>query len=393
MEIAIASTVISVASLASLFGTCITTLDTISSVVRFGVSHEILQVKIEIEKVRLLIWGQAVGLNDDLGDIDGAFERQYVRHAVASLLVCFTKFLEDTEQLRESYGLIESPANTDPLNPNSTGLDEDNVLGAIFKRTYDKFRHNPSRRQRETSLVTKAKWAIRDEGKFRLLVEELKGINDSLSSLLPGVKERTRVETRNEILRSTDAQQLQSIINASEDGNDFISEAASLRLDVISGRGTTGGRPSVFQPAQPIVIPSRPAVRPKTPQPEPQQQKKSSDTSALHGRNTAIGQVENIPSSQLKFSSPAQVKQIHRVPDVVRVSAPAPAPLLEPPYDNTGALTFHQVIAQENCPLFFVWMAGMEDIKISYQPRPLVHPSFGRLPPVFILNSNGPILT
>jgi hypothetical protein len=56
-------------------------------------------------------------------------------------------------------------------------------------------------------------------------------------------------------------------------------------------------------------------------------------------------------------------------------------------------LMFHQVIAQENCPLFFVWMAGMEDIKISYQPRPLVHPSFGRLSSVFMLNSNGLKLT
>jgi hypothetical protein len=60
-----------------LFSTCLDALDTISSIARYGINHEILQVKVEVEKVRLLLCGQAVGLADDKADINEALEREY----------------------------------------------------------------------------------------------------------------------------------------------------------------------------------------------------------------------------------------------------------------------------------------------------------------------------
>lgn len=354
MEIAIASTVISVASLAALFSTCLDALDTISAIARYGIDHEILQVKVEVEKVRLLLWGQAVGLAGDVADIDKALEREYVRNAVASLLVCFVKFLEDTERLRDEYGLIEQSVNARMDAPTTPA---ENILGRTFKRTYDKFRNNPIKRQKETSLFTKTKWAIKDESKFRSLVKELRSINDSLGALLPGVAERARVQVRNQIMQSTDERQLQNLVNASDDVHDFISEAASLRLDVISNKFVAGGRPSILQPAQPIILSTRPALRQKSPQIE-------QPAPILQAKAPAMIQAEEDQSPSLP--SPARSQPISQVP----ISPPQPL------YDNTGALVFHKILVKEKCPTFFIWMAGMEDIKVHQQPRPLLHPSF-----------------
>ena len=39
--------------------------------------------------------------------------------------------------------------------------------------------------QKQASPLTRARWAVADERKFRALITELKAINDSLMSLLP----------------------------------------------------------------------------------------------------------------------------------------------------------------------------------------------------------------
>jgi hypothetical protein len=280
-----------------------------------------------------------------------------MQNAVASLLVCFIKFLEDTEQLRERYGLTEQPADEE-MKDATLG---ESILGTTFKRTYDRFRNNPIKRQKQTSLFTKTKWAIKDESKFRLLIEELKGINDSLSSLLPGVKERARVQVRNQIMQSTNEKDLQNLVNASDDVNNFISEAASLRLDVLSGKGLAEGRPNVLQPAQQIVLPVRPVSVKRSPQ-IPQ----SSSVAKPDAPTTT--QAEKIASSNLPSTVP--LLPIQRKP-VAPVAPP------QPPYDSTGALAFHKVLIRENYPSFFTWMVGMEHVKIQYQPRPFLHPSFG----------------
>ncbi|PKX97863.1 uncharacterized protein P174DRAFT_26 [Aspergillus novofumigatus IBT 16806] len=53
----IVSTAIGVVGLATLFNTCIETLDTLAAAARHSVDREILQTKIEIERLRLIIWG------------------------------------------------------------------------------------------------------------------------------------------------------------------------------------------------------------------------------------------------------------------------------------------------------------------------------------------------
>ena len=63
----------------------------------FGTTNEVLQVRIEVEKVRLLIWWQSNGLDGSVDQRDNAMnealDREYLRTAVAGPLVCFVKIL------------------------------------------------------------------------------------------------------------------------------------------------------------------------------------------------------------------------------------------------------------------------------------------------------------
>jgi hypothetical protein len=132
MEFVIAGTVLGVAGLAGLFSTCVEVIQDFSSATSFGTELGVLQVKMEVEKVRLLIWGQSLGIGDGDAVVDQALEREFVQSAAASLLVCFVKIFEDSENLRKKYGLIQT---TEP-QAGTTLVDLDqSLLGSTFKRT------------------------------------------------------------------------------------------------------------------------------------------------------------------------------------------------------------------------------------------------------------------
>jgi len=314
MEFVIAGTVLGVAGLAGLFSTCVEVIQDFSSATSFGTELGVLQVKMEVEKVRLLIWGQSLGIGDGDAVVDQALEREFVQSAAASLLVCFVKIFEDSENLRKKYGLIQT---TEP-QAGTTLVDLDqSLLGSTFKRTYDKFKHDPARRQKETSIKTKARWAIVDEKRFRDLIEEMKGINDSLNQLVPGVKERSRVQMRTEIMRSNNEQQLQSLVNSSDDVNDLVSETASLRLEMLSSRGTK-------------LRTTATNIRASTPAP------------------ISSPQTQQSTGQQLVSPSPIPMKQTPKAPQALT------------PYNNDGALTIHKVFTKMNSPSFFSWLVGFE---------------------------------
>ncbi|KAJ4152393.1 hypothetical protein NW754_004188 [Fusarium falciforme] len=205
----VAATAIGVLGLAGLYTTCVHMLDTLSAAARYGIDRELLQTKIEVERVRLMIWGEAVGLNeinldpsktevteDELAVLDESLQTAALLTAVAGLLTCFVRTFEDVE-----------------------------------------FQNRTASAQKQASPLTKARWVVADEPKFRDLLTQLKAINDSLTALLPAVRKKTHVKMRDEIMRSNDAHQLQNLVNAADDIADLISETASLRLEMLS----TGG--------------------------------------------------------------------------------------------------------------------------------------------------------
>jgi hypothetical protein len=78
---------IGVIPLAALFNNCVEAFDYIQSSKSFGRDYQLLQVKLDVEKTRLLIWGDEVGLQD--GNLHSSrFQIPQVQRTIHNILNC-----------------------------------------------------------------------------------------------------------------------------------------------------------------------------------------------------------------------------------------------------------------------------------------------------------------
>ena len=171
----------------ALWETCVRLFEVVSTAREFGIDFEILVIKLEVERVRLICWGDAVGLAAvGLATIPGSstqsvlLERPEVRDAVVNLLGCIRRVFEDSERLQQVYGLrpytvpdmIFTPAAAAAQGlPGSMPPSQSQMmLGGVFRRAYERLRTRANQRQRDTPLTRKSKWAVHDRAKFTALV-------------------------------------------------------------------------------------------------------------------------------------------------------------------------------------------------------------------------------
>ena len=59
-----------VLGVAALWQTCVQIFDVVESGRRYGIDYELLRVKLEVERIRLFNWGEAIGLSDNVNRSD-----------------------------------------------------------------------------------------------------------------------------------------------------------------------------------------------------------------------------------------------------------------------------------------------------------------------------------
>jgi Prion-inhibition and propagation len=230
-----------VSGLIPLYKVCLQLFDLVEAGRTQGTDLEILSTMLEIERVRLCIWGQTVGLVSADGnsldahfstELDGRLEDRRISSAVSDVLACMKRIFEDSDALKQKYGLqkVGDVANSMVIRGESGRI----ALRTTFKRTLERFNSSISN-QHNTNLISSTKWIIVDKRRFEILVDDLRDFNDSLSSLLPDIDSFTRQEIATVISESVDADGLRLIEQAAERGlHDDFSEAASVRLSQIS---------------------------------------------------------------------------------------------------------------------------------------------------------------
>jgi hypothetical protein len=78
---------VGVVPLVALFKTCIEAFDYIQSGKSFSRDYRLLQVKLDVEKTRLLIWGDEVGLQDGAPS-SSRFRMPQVQRTIHNILNC-----------------------------------------------------------------------------------------------------------------------------------------------------------------------------------------------------------------------------------------------------------------------------------------------------------------
>ena len=240
----------------ALWESCVQVYGIVDSTRQYGMEFEILNVKFEVERVRLLCWGDAVGLADvhmeggspmpdgasgsNTTSLDIRLRREDVRGTVIRLLGCIQHVFENTDRLQDHYGLQAAA----PIGQTVTSQGQSHgqrlppsqsqrILNGVFRRTYDHLRRMAGERQRTTPLTRRTLWAVRDRRNFEMLVSELRGFNDSLESLFPDAQMRAAEVMRAEIGDAVEVRELQLLEEATAEEHRDLSACASLRLETL----------------------------------------------------------------------------------------------------------------------------------------------------------------
>jgi hypothetical protein len=247
----VAGLVIGAAGLIASWNACVQAFDAVASTRAYGLEYEIVNIKLEVERVRLLTWGETVGLMTAIQgenakqSVDPRLDQEPRRTLVLSLFACIQHVFEDTATLQQKYGMNFSSAeeregDSNALVPASSGQP---VLAGIFKRAYANLQKAGEQNDKNASWRRKLKWGIGDKAKFLHLVSEIRSWNDSLVSLFPDAKQSTNNIIQSEITNSQNIRDLQLLQQASEDDHGNWSDTASVRLEHLGATILTTEQP------------------------------------------------------------------------------------------------------------------------------------------------------
>ena len=227
--------------IASLFSTCIECFEYFKAAQSLGDDLKILLVKLDIEKTRLLIWGNAVGILR-VDDSERAPDlRDPAKVAVITKCLELIKALfSDTEKLEKEYGV--KVATRDEENPDS-GVDplSRNSMN-VFKTSYKRFWVRNAASSARPGVISKTKWAIHDKAKFEDLRGHLKDFIDGLHEIVPVKKESQDAVIQGDISSILDLSKLHLVRSAcSEAHYESWSEMASSVIEE-SNAGTVDRR-------------------------------------------------------------------------------------------------------------------------------------------------------
>lgn len=215
--------------------TCVQVFDVVGQSRNYGTDYELCRVKLEVERVRLLAWGDAMGLSEDRRGRthpDPRLEVAQNKRLVLRVLGGIQRAFEDAELLRERYGLMEEVQRPESSTASLPGW---------LRRAGANLRRSARDRQRGGSLGQKTIWVIHDRAQFLEMVHEIRQFNDSLGHLFPDLSLREAL--RREIGRRREIRPLSLLQEAAaQEEDEEISDLASERLIELGATVTSRSR-------------------------------------------------------------------------------------------------------------------------------------------------------
>jgi hypothetical protein len=209
---------------AGLFSSCVDAFTYFKLAQRASRDIEVVLLKLDVEKARLLIWGEHVGLFS-ASHQDRRLLDERVAGLIRRILSQIEGLLTDSENLRTSYGV----RTLDTTLSRAVDYISSKSL-SVFRTSASRFwARNAPRLTVETqrSTLQRTKWAIYERERFQALVNDLSHFIDKLFELLPidrDVQDRIIIEDIESIL---DLSQLNIIEEATEDSYRVYSRAAA----------------------------------------------------------------------------------------------------------------------------------------------------------------------
>lgn len=218
-----------VAGLASLFTTCMECFDMLemSRTAQKDIARQ--HQKLDNQKMRFVIWGRSLQLHEAVLDkhiLDIVEADKVLMHNIQKTMLHIKSLFQDVDSLAQRYGLKKEP---NPLNQLITSAPDGNAFQGAIRRF----------RARTNTLHTtgrKIRWVMTDRWQFQELVDGLRFFIDDLESMTNATwfAKQRRDMSYSEVEELVE-DDLQMVIEAGPDeGGDELSDAASLRMTVLS---------------------------------------------------------------------------------------------------------------------------------------------------------------
>ena len=203
-------------ALASLFSTCIECFDYVDLARKYERDYEVLAAKLQIEKIRLWLWGFMVGLSTSRENATQTSILPQVEPFVRENLNIIYRIFLDSEKLSNRYGLTSTSVacvtdqqeRVEALSPSSKSR-----VQALMPASLPDL----GRRPEGVGVCGRARWAIHDKEKFTLLIQDLKDMIDGLNAITPNTTSRHKRMVQRELESLCDPESLELIREATED--------------------------------------------------------------------------------------------------------------------------------------------------------------------------------
>jgi hypothetical protein len=225
--------VASAISIAGLFKACIDAFEIIKAAQSQELDFQKAVLKLNIEKCRLYIWGQAVRLTAPPNESQPCpLETFDFRPLVIDTLSMLLRLFSSTSKLQDRYGcraVMDESALTD-LAVATVETDHVGNLSTCFSD----FRL--SNCEVDSSVKKKFRWLVQDRKKFPALVSEARELIDGLQDITKSISSiNTQTQaTASRIQQITQPDTLQLIADVCEAEHPALSDAASIRLEIVS---------------------------------------------------------------------------------------------------------------------------------------------------------------
>ena len=235
-------------TIVKLFHTTIQVFDIVNTSKAYSSEIYILCSKLQIERTRLVSWGELVGLTEihEIGPQAATDNRVYhpqYRPAIAHHLRRLLELFQKVDRLLEKHGvrLDQDDSDNSSESDGSTvraGASNQQVaqgpVQQIFLHQVETLCKSIKDHQTSVPWFKKAKWAIYQSDRFKVVVDEIRDLVDGLHKILPDVSARTQQRLIQEIQVSEDISSLDAIQAATIDDYSEMAEAACARSETLS---------------------------------------------------------------------------------------------------------------------------------------------------------------
>ncbi|KAI1453328.1 prion-inhibition and propagation-domain-containing protein [Annulohypoxylon moriforme] len=252
---------VGVLGIAGLFTACIENFNIVVRAREFSEEFEQLCTLLALQQIRLVIWGETLGLAPPPGarrpkPYNCALDRPDIRPSIETTLNQLQNLLAKADTITGKYASEEQER--------AAGLSEISAISSskgmtIFQDSYQRFKAKIRNNQKDKSLWQVTRWSIHDYEKFTRLVTNIRELVDALESITSALgilaQQQSILVDEIESLSDTSSLRLLELVGSSTSAPPAIravSDAASARLTYVtsSSRSYYTARTEQSQPGR-----------------------------------------------------------------------------------------------------------------------------------------------